>query len=248
MSELADLDLEAFIAGLRAVCPQAHGLSEPALRRLHVHYRELRLWNRRLSLIGPGTEDQVLERHYGESLAAASVLFPGAGSAVPVDADHSGAPAEPGQRLLDVGSGAGFPGWVLAAAYPGLEVTLVESRQRKWAFLQSAARKAALPIHCLDARVRLPLAADLPPAIDWVTLRAIRMPVDVLGALARRLRPGGSFLFWQGRDDPELPPELELGPEWPLPGSRQRRVLQAVKRSGQNRTTGCDRPAMNDRQ
>ena len=66
-----------------------------------------------------------------------------------------------GERLLDLGSGAGFPGIVLAAARPDLEVTLLEARERKWAFLAAACRRAGLACRCLNARVSAN-PADLP--------------------------------------------------------------------------------------
>ena len=49
-------------------------LDDRALDALHAHYQELSVWNRRLSLIGPGTLNEVLERHYGESLAALPLI------------------------------------------------------------------------------------------------------------------------------------------------------------------------------
>ena len=74
---------------------------------LYAHYQELSRWNQRLSLIGPGTAGEIVARHYGEALAALPL--------VPSSA----------QWGLDIGSGAGFPGLVLAAARPGLKMTLV---------------------------------------------------------------------------------------------------------------------------
>jgi 16S rRNA (guanine527-N7)-methyltransferase len=183
-------------------------LDERALDALHAHYLELSVWNRRLSLIGPGTLGEILVRHYGESLAALPLI--------PADARHG----------LDVGSGGGFPGFVLAAARPGLAMTLVEARERKWAFLSAAARKAALPCRCLNARVAVPLPAGLPASLDVVTARALKLEPDVLGALAERLGPRGRVLLWVGEDDPELPPELEPGTSVGIPGSRRRRILE----------------------
>lgn len=195
---------------LRRLSPEP--LDERAIDALHAHYRELALWNRRMSLIGPGTAGEILARHYGESLAALPLL--------PADARHG----------LDLGSGAGFPGIVLAAARPGLEWTLVEARERKWAFLSAAARKAALPCRCLDARVQVPLPAGLPESIDVITSRALRLHPDVWSALASRLDANGRVLLWVGEHDPELPVDLTVCGSLPLAGSEKRRVL-ALRRA-----------------
>jgi 16S rRNA (guanine527-N7)-methyltransferase len=186
--------------------------SEPldarAIDSLHAHYQELSVWNRNLSLIGPGTIDEVLERHYGESLAALPL--------VPSEAKSG----------LDIGSGAGFPGLVLAAVRTGLEMTLVEAREKKWAFLSAAARKASLPCPCLNVRVAVPLPAGIPASLDLVTARALKLDPGVLGALAERLGPAGRILLWLGEEDPALPATLAPGRSVKLPGSQRRRILE----------------------
>jgi 16S rRNA (guanine527-N7)-methyltransferase len=160
-----------------------------------------------LSLIGPGTADEVVSRHFGESLAALP-LIPGAA-----------------REAVDIGSGAGFPGLVLAAARPGLQMTLVEARERKWSFLLAVARKASLPCRCLNVRVQLPLPAGLPERIDVLTARALKLPPEILGALAQRMGPEGRVLLWVGEKDPELPPELSPMESVKLEGSERRRIL-----------------------
>jgi 16S rRNA (guanine527-N7)-methyltransferase len=207
---LPEISRAGFAEGLRRLSPEP--LDERAIDALYAHYKELALWNRRMSLIGPGTAGEILARHYGESLAALPLL--------PVDA----------RRGLDLGSGAGFPGIVLAAARPGLEMTLVEARERKWAFLSAAVRKAALPCRCLDVRVQLPLPAGLPESIDVITSRALRLDSDVWSALASRLDANGRVLLWVGEHDPELPPDLTACGSLPLAGSEKRRVL-ALRRA-----------------
>ncbi len=177
------------------------------LAALTEHYLELRRWNPRLSLVGPGTADQVLERHYGESLAALSLL------------------GEADRTLVDIGSGAGFPGLVLAAARPDLEVTLVEPRQRKWAFLEQAARRGGLSCRCLNVRVECPLPAGFPEVIDVVTCRALTISKDVFDLILDH-SPQARFLLWLGKDIPELPDRLGLIREIRLRGARRRRVVE----------------------
>ena len=208
-AELPEIPPAAFAGRLRALAPEP--LGEAAVAALHAHYRELRRWSPRLSLIGPGTAEEILDRHYGESLAALPLLAPPTPDAAP---------------LVDAGTGAGFPGFVLAAARPDLAVVLVEARERKWAFLRAAAARAALPVACLNARVALPLPRELPERIGCVTARALRLPAAVLAALAGRLAAGGRILLWAGAEVPELPAGLEVRRSVRLPGSASRRIVE----------------------
>lgn len=202
---LPRLSFAAFAAELAPLSPEP--LSQGTIESLYVFYQELARWNEKLSLIGPGTAGEILARHFGESLAALPLL-----------------PAET-RAGLDLGSGAGFPALVLAAARPGLEMTLVEARERKWAFLLSAARRASLSSRCLNVRVRLPLPSGLPESLDVITSRALRLDPEVWGALARRLVPEGRVLLWVGEQDPELPPDLVPCGGVKLAGSERRRIL-----------------------
>ncbi|HVS04114.1 MAG TPA: RsmG family class I SAM-dependent methyltransferase [Thermoanaerobaculia bacterium] len=208
--ELAELRREEFAAALAGLSPEP--LAPEALEALWAHYQELRRWSPRLALIGRGTAEEVLVRHYGESLAALPF--------VPV------APRA-GGGLVDLGSGAGFPGFVLAAARPGWPVTLVEARQKKWAFLEAARRRAALSCRCLDARVGARLPAGLPERIEMVTVRALRLPAEAWRALLTRRTPGARLLLWSGRKPVSLPAELRITAERPLPGATDRRLLIA---------------------
>ncbi len=149
------------------------------------YYLELCRWSGRQALIGPGTAERVVERHFGESLAAWPLL-----------------PRRPA-RVVDLGSGAGFPGLVLAALAPHLDVWLVESRVRKAAFLRHAADRASLSCHCLNARVGAALPDGFPEKIDLLTLRAVRLSRGVWASLQRALVPGGRALVWGGPDPPE---------------------------------------------
>lgn len=180
---------------------------------LHAHYQELARWSSTVALVGPSAAEQLLARHYGESLAALPLL-----------------PRGP-FRLLDLGSGAGFPGMVLAAARRDAEVVLVEARERKWAFLCAAARRAELSCTCLRATVGGAPQPELPDRIAVVTVRALRISPPMLASLSPFLLPEARLLLWTGGEEPDLGPAWQQTQAEALPGS-ERRFLRVLARQG----------------
>ena len=211
MSQLPELTLPEFTRRLEGAARGA-GLSREAMVSLWGHYLELVRWAERIDLVGPSAAIDGVERHYAEALLALAWL-PGAGSS-----------------LVDIGSGAGFPGFVLAAARPDLRATLVEPRQRRWAFLEAARRRAGLSCRCLNARVDALLPPGLPDTIDVITLRALRLSPSVLDALAGRMPPGAQLLAWSGTDEPTLSASFEPGRSLRVPGSKNRYLREARRR------------------
>ena len=176
-AELPNLTVQQFLGRLERAgsCP-----GDEVVERLFRHYQLLREWAPRASLIGPGSATHAVERHYAESLAAARWI-------------------PDGVSLVDIGSGAGFPGWVLAAATNAL-VTLTESRSRKVAFLRRAAREAKLSLRVLHDRVIKPLPEGVPEELDCLTLRAVSLPASVWSELIDRLAPRGYVIHWAGEE------------------------------------------------
>lgn len=137
-------------------------LSEQQIDHLYQHYDLLLRWNQRMNLttIKPGPE--IVARHYCESLFFAAHL--------PAENDKI--------SLLDLGSGAGFPGIPAAVLKPNWQLTLVESSQRKAVFLRESSR------HLRNVAV---LAARIENAFeyaDWVISRAVD-PREVLANAPR---------------------------------------------------------------
>lgn len=134
---------------------------EPSMReQLWGHYELLRSWNARLNLTSVVELEKAAVRHYAESLFLASLVPPTA------------------RRVADVGSGAGFPGFPVAVARPNAEIFLIESDQRKAAFLREASDLSR------NVRVRCLRAQSLKDQMDAVVGRAVR-PTEILDTAKR---------------------------------------------------------------
>ena len=131
-------------------------------------------------------------------------------------------------RVLDVGSGGGLPGVVLAILLPSLDVTCVDAVGKKAAFVRQAAGALALPnLHAVHARVE-----SLPgPPFDLITSRAFASLADFVRLSQHMLAPGGRWMAMKGkRPDAEiaaLPPEVDVFHVEPLtvPGLEAERCL-----------------------
>lgn len=172
---------------------RAHALSlTPVSReteqRLDIIVALLEKWQRTINLVAPATLPVVWTRHVADSLQ----LIPLAGAAT---------------RWVDLGSGGGFPGLVVAAALaerPDADVTLVESDSRKAAFLREAARLADLPVTVVPSRIEQ-VAGVLAPGVEVVSARALAPLPRLLQLAAPFLAQGATGLFLKGQDvDNEL--------------------------------------------
>ena len=153
-------------------------------------------WNARINLTAIRNEEEIVTRHFGESLFAASHLFPRVPSAfsapsavkgLDVDVAEARRPtAEP--RVADLGSGAGFPGVPIKLWAPKISLTLIESNQKKATFLREIARALTLT----DVNIQNVRAETLPlSTFDVVTLRAVERLPKVLPTAASLLTPSG---------------------------------------------------------
>jgi 16S rRNA (guanine527-N7)-methyltransferase len=152
-------------------------LSVDQVTRLYEHYELLERWNQRINLTSIEPGEEMVIRHYCES------LFFGAGI-----------PNSP-NSIADIGSGAGFPGVPFAILKPSCRITLVEANQRKAVFLREATRN--LP----NVSVAPRRAEDLSTPFDWLIARAVN-PTEVI-ALTPRLAPRIGLMLGQA-DFPEL--------------------------------------------
>jgi len=154
---------------------EALGVSRETLARLDVFAELLLRWTVRINLISARDAPLLWDRHIADSLQLLPLLPPG------VD------------RAIDLGSGGGFPGLILAIA-SGLPFELIESDQRKSAFLREAARETGAPATVRTERIEASRAAPAP----LITARALA-PLDRLLPLAvPLLQPGGTILLLKG--------------------------------------------------
>jgi 16S rRNA (guanine527-N7)-methyltransferase len=180
-------------------------LSTQQVNQLSFHYDLLMQWNRKMNLSAIRDPEEVVRRHFGESLFLAEFLPSAVGT------------------LVDVGSGAGFPGIPVAVYRPNLHVTLVESVAKKATFLREATR--ALPnVRVLNSRVE-----TLGEHFDWVVMRAVA-PAPVLPRLVE-LAPNVVLLV-TAKAVAELQhnPEISWQSPQPLPWSQGRVLLIGVPR------------------
>jgi len=113
-------------------------------------------------------------------------------------------------RIADIGSGAGFPGLVLAVALPGSRVDLIESVRRKCEFMRRAAGDAEVPNATVrNLRSEEWAATAGREAYDAVTARAVGRLSTLAELASPLLAPGGVLVAWKGKRDPEEEGQLE---------------------------------------
>jgi 16S rRNA (guanine(527)-N(7))-methyltransferase RsmG len=242
-------------------------------------------WNARINLTAIRDPEDIVPRHFGESLFAATHLFPttahGAADALarraatpepaptpePRAAAAPPVPAAEGRKILtvpadpkpndrsepalseakgpatndaitvaDIGSGAGFPGLPIKLWSPNIHLTLIESNQKKVAFLREVTRALTLT----DVNVFPGRADDLPqatppgprPPFDLVTLRAVEDFTSILPTAASLVRPGGRLALLigtpQAAQAQTILPTFNWHAAIPLPLSKSRVLLIAA--------------------
>ncbi|HWE85831.1 MAG TPA: 16S rRNA (guanine(527)-N(7))-methyltransferase RsmG [Terracidiphilus sp.] len=164
-------------------------------------------WNTRINLTAIRDREGILRRHFLESIVCARAI------------------PEAVRTLLDLGSGAGFPGIPIALCRPEIAVTLAESQGKKSAFLREAARETGLSFQVHDGR-----AETLDRRFDCVTLRAVDRMSGAMRVAAALVGAGGWLaLLTTGAEAENLRQVAGAGFAWsppmPLPGATDRILL-----------------------
>ena len=203
---------------LRIAGPLGRSLSDVELDRFERHYRLLLKWGRRMNLTSLKNEEEIARRHFLEPLAVADLV-------------------EEEGRMIDLGSGNGVPAIPLKVLRPHLDLILVESSEKRSAFLQAVIRELRLTRARVETRrvQRLSDLSDLLPC-RYLTLRAVRTDDMLKGRGGPILAPGGKGLFFVTPEQAESfrmnPPSagLTLTATRPLPSDA--RFVLAILETG----------------
>ncbi len=160
---------------------------EEVLGRLVLYFQELKKWNRKVNLIARTLDDrQVLENHFLDSLSLLTIL----------DTENQNT-----ETILDVGTGAGFPGMVLKVACPLLTVVLIEPRKNRHYFLKHIVRTLELrDVELLNTRLEetVELKELSGRKFSFITSRAFTDINRFVRLSASYLKPGGRIVCMKG--------------------------------------------------
>jgi 16S rRNA (guanine527-N7)-methyltransferase len=202
---------------------EANPLPPVSLNQISTYIDLLLRWNARVNLTAVRTPEEIVTRHFGESLFAARQLLAG-----PAPSNEM-LPSPPASLAVDLGSGAGFPGLPLKIWSPDTKVTLIESNHKKVAFLRETIRALTLTnIDVFPGR-----AQDFPPAsANLVTLRAVERFDHILLTAATLVAPQGRLALLIGQSQLARAHELLPGLHWkkpvPIPHSESRVLLTST--------------------
>ena len=197
-------------------------LSIEQVNSFFVYLAELKKWNRKINLTAITEERDTVIKHLLDSLSYLKAFTPA-----------------PGLRLVDMGSGAGFPAIPLKIAAPDISITMVESVKKKASFLRHVIRTLPLTeVEILDKRMK-----ELPDAyhssFDIVTARAFAEMPDALGHGVLFLKPHGLIILSRGPEETISEHELDSAGvtvehriELTLPHSDYKRAIWVFKKAG----------------
>jgi 16S rRNA (guanine527-N7)-methyltransferase len=229
---IADL-LEPFVG---------RALSEFQLQQISTYIDLLQHWNARINLTAVRNQEEIVPRHFGESLFMARHLFPEVVVCHPErlgtmrEAHHpaeskdpypptKSAPAETpsAPHVLDIGSGAGFPAIPLKLWAPQVHLTLIESNHKKAAFIREVARALTLTnVNVITERAEALAKSGTIPKADVVTLRAVEHFETILPQAIAFMAPTGKLaLLISSSQLPKLT-TLKWSPPIPIPTSLQK--------------------------
>ncbi len=197
--------------------PGKPALTETQLQQISAYLDLLLHWNARMNLSAVRDAEAILTRHFGESLFAARHLFP-------LNQDRP-----PQSRLIDVGSGAGFPGLPIKIWSSAVRLTLIESNQKKATFLREVIRRLGLK----DGAVFAGRAESFSGQAEVVTLRAVERFETALKVASRLVLPAGRIALLIGAAQVERARELVRDVKWqpatPIPQSFSRVLMIGQK-------------------
>ena len=185
-------------------------VSRESLEKLHAYVELLIRWQQKINLVGPSTTEQIWRRHIADGLQLIDLLPAGA------------------KTVVDLGSGAGIPGLVLAIAFGStreFEMHLVESNGKKAAFLREAARISHTGVIVHNCRAESGKLGVIAPKADVILARALAPLPKLLDLVENYLTGGAVGLFHKGQDvDTEL---TEATKYWKLTAQKHASRVEA---------------------
>jgi 16S rRNA (guanine527-N7)-methyltransferase len=210
------------IAGLMGPFAQ---LTPELLEQISTYLALLLKWNAKVNLTAVRDPREMVTRHFGESFFAAERLL----SVHAVRLVHGIHPPSETTSVIDVGTGAGFPGLPLAMFSPKAHVVLIESHAKKVAFLNEVISALGLR----NAKVARQRAEEYPGKAELVTMRAVEMFERSIHAAHRLVGEGGRLALMIGAAQVRLAKaeigEMAWSEAMPLPGSQSRVLLVGSK-------------------
>ena len=193
-------------------------LSPTQLRHISTYIDLLLRWNARINLTAVREPEEIVTRHFGESIFAARYLFPRAKPGTSPEASRP--------HVIDVGSGAGFPGLPIKIWATHAHLTLIDSNQKKATFLREVVRNLGVS----DVDVFTGRANAFPGSKgDVVMLRAVEHFESILPVAAGLVRSGGCLAMLVGETQSigvyELVPSLQWSAPARLPLSANRVLI-----------------------
>jgi 16S rRNA (guanine527-N7)-methyltransferase len=193
----ADFDPKIHLLQLQAGCELLGiPLDVQQLIRFEIYYRELVEWNDKFNLTAITDYTEVQIKHFLDSLVALPLIAQATGDVVP--------PTQP-FHLLDVGTGAGFPGIPLKLVAPQLKVTLMDGTGKKILFLRELVAKLGLKdVEVVQGRAEeVGNSPDYRAQFDLVTARAVASLNTLVEYLLPLVRRGGLAVIYKGASAPQ---------------------------------------------
>ncbi len=198
-------------------------LSPAQLHSISTYIDILLRWNARINLTAIRDPEDIVPRHFGESLFAARHLYPVSSPVSSVS--HVFKDSELTASLADLGSGAGFPGLPIKLWSPHVALTLIESNHKKAAFLREVTRALTLT----DVDIQNTRAESMTGTFGVVTLRAVEHFETIVPAAAALVAPAGrlALLISAAQQDKARStlPQFKWWDPSPVPQSRSRILL-----------------------
>lgn len=203
------------VAVRELLSPFGLSLSAETIDQLLIYLDLLVRWNRKINLTAIEVAEECVTRHFGESFLISKIV------------QLSG-------RLLDIGSGAGFPGLAIKLIAPDLDVVLLEPITKKRAFLKEVARVCGMThVEVVGTRLEEFARAQEPQSFELITIRAVGGLEPLVLEAAALLNSGGHFCLWLGRQQireiRHINPDIHWHEPFAIPISRDRCILTGMR-------------------